>query len=83
MINRRFMGLPLTIWTRVKFTGGPSEAYHGDVPLEDGLRPSSLHLKPRDVRIREILCFRRSDCLILQDRGQPGAGRLFALVGRV
>src|SRR6476620_10096179 len=83
MINRRFMGLPLTIWTRVIFTSGPAEAYHGDVPLEDGLRPTRFHLKPSDVRIREIFCFCGSYGLILQDRGQPGSCRLFAFIGGI
>ena len=52
------MGLPRTCWAGVEFTGGTPEAYHSDVPLEDGLSPAGLHLEPGNVGISKILGFR-------------------------
>src|SRR5688500_9073342 len=67
-----------TAGSGAEFTGGSIEAYHGHVPLEDGLRPARAHLEPRDVRVCQILGLGGADRLGLEHRGEPGPRGLLA-----
>src|SRR5262249_7072094 len=64
-----------------EFTRRPPQTYHGDVPLEDRLRPPRAHLEPGDVGVREVLGLGGADGVGLEHGGDPRARGLLA-VGR-